>query len=89
LSFGTLVSLQEGKLGLRFDALGNHSLLEILARINDGAHDGRVIGIGGDLVYEGPVNLQDINRKLTKIAQAGIPGSEIIYGNMYAMRLTA
>jgi hypothetical protein len=46
LSFRTVVSLEEGELFLRFDAFGNDTLVEVLGHSNDGAHDGRVIGIG-------------------------------------------
>ena len=50
-----MTGLEEGELFLRFDALGNHALLEVLAHINYGAHDGRVIGIGGYLADKGLV----------------------------------
>ena len=63
------MGLKEGELCLRLDPLGNDALLEVLAHINNGAHDGRVIGIGGDLTSKGLINFQHVNGKLTKIAR--------------------
>ena len=79
LSFRAVMGLKECALFLRFDALGNHALLEVFAHINYGAHDRRVIGIGSDAVDKGLVNFQDINGKLLKIAEAGIAGAEVIH----------
>src|ERR1700689_5452549 len=79
LSFRTMPGLQEFELFLGFNALGNHAPLEILAHINDGAYDWRVIGIAGDPMYERLVNFQDIHRKLLKITEAGIASPEVIH----------
>ena len=57
LSFGATLGLKVGLLFLRFDALGNDEVLEALSHVNYSAHDGRVIGIGTDLVDKGLVNL--------------------------------
>src|ERR1022692_2701163 len=83
LSFLTVLGLKECELFLRFDALGNHALLEVLAHIEYGAHDWRVIGIARDPVDEGLVNFQDINGKLLKIAEAGIASAEVIHRKLY------
>src|SRR6266700_470727 len=80
LSFRTALGLKVSPLFLRFDALGNHEVLEALPHANYGAYDWRVIGIASDPVDEGLVNFQDINGKLLKIAQAGIAGAEVIHG---------
>src|ERR1700737_4330312 len=58
-------------------------MLEALSHVNDGAHDCGVIGIGSDLADKGLVDLEDINGKLSKIAQAGIAGAEVIYRKVY------
>src|SRR5450631_1777427 len=84
LTFGTMASLKESEFRLRFDALGNDALLEVLAQINYGAHDGRVTGIGGNLADKGLINFQGINGKLTKITQAGIAGAKVIQGQVHA-----
>src|SRR6266852_2516040 len=83
LSFRATLGLKVGPLFLRFDAFGNHEVLEALSHVNYGAHDGRVIGIASDPVDEGLVNFQDINGKLLKIAEAGIAGAEVIHCKVY------
>src|SRR5712692_6338828 len=83
LSFRTVLGLKEYELFLRFDALGNHALLEVLAHINYRSDDSRVIRIARDLVDKGLINFQDINGKLPKIAEAGIAGAEVIHRQVY------
>src|SRR2546430_4851865 len=87
LSFRTELGLKVGPLFSRFDALGNHEVLEALSQVNYGAHDGGVIGIGSDLVDKGLVDFQDINGKLSKIAEAGIAGAEVIHRKVYPHHL--
>src|SRR5437016_12754742 len=82
LSFRTELGLKVGPLFSRFDALGNHEVLEALSHVNYGAHDGGVIGIGSDLVDKGLVDFQHVYRKLPKIAESGIAGAEVIYGKL-------
>src|SRR6202795_600289 len=86
LPFCAPLGLQVCPLFLRFDALGNHKVLETLSHVNYSAHDGRVIRIGSDLVDKGLVNFQDINGKLPKIAEAGIAGAEVIHCKVNAHR---
>ena len=83
LPFRATLGLKIGSLFWRFDALGNHEVLEALSHVNYGAHDGGDFGIGSDLVDKGLVNFQDINGKLPKIAEAGIAGAEVIHGKVY------
>jgi hypothetical protein len=87
LPFSAVLDLKECQLFLRFDALGNHALLEVFAHINYGAHDWRVIGICSDPVDKGLVDFQDINGKLLKIAEARIAGAEAIYHKLYPHQL--
>jgi hypothetical protein len=79
LPFHTVPRPEECELVFCFDALGNHALLKVLAHINDGADDWRVIGICGNPVDKGLVNFQDTNGKLLKIAEAGVAGAEVIH----------
>src|ERR1700729_928930 len=83
LSFRAVLGTKKGELFLCFDALSDHELFEVLAHINYGAHDRRVIRIAGDLLDKGLVNLENVNGKLSKIAEAGITGAEIIYRQVY------
>src|ERR1700683_571002 len=87
LSFHTVPGLEECELLLCFDALGNHALFKVLAHINYGADDWRVVGIGGNPVDKGLVNFQNINGKLLKITKAGIAGAEVIHYKAHPHRL--
>jgi hypothetical protein len=71
---------------LCFDALCNNQVFETLSHVNYGVDDGRIIGFSGDLRDKGSVNFQYINRKLPKVAEAGIPGAEIIHREVNAHR---
>src|ERR1700676_531278 len=84
LALPTVQGLQVDPLFRRFDTLGHYDVVEALAHVNDGAHDFRVVGIGGDLADKGLVDFQDIDGKLAKIAEAGIAGAEVIHGEAYA-----
>jgi hypothetical protein len=89
LSFCATLGLKVGPLFLRFNALGNHEVLEALSHVNYSAHDGRDIGIGSDLVDKGLVNFQDINGKLPKVAETGIAGAEVIHREVYPSILSS
>jgi hypothetical protein len=84
LSFRTVPGPKEGELFRRFDALGNHPLLEVLAHINYGGDNGRIIRVARNLLDKGLVNLQDIDGKLLEISEAGIAGAEVIHRKVYA-----
>ena len=83
LTFGTAVGLKESELFLRFDALGDDALIEVLAHVNDGADDGRIAVVAGDLMYKGLVNLEGVDGKLAEMAQAGIAGAEVVHSKVY------
>jgi hypothetical protein len=51
------------------------------------ADDGRVIGLSGDPVDKGFVNLQDIDGKLLEIAEPGIAGAEVIHRDVHSQLL--
>jgi hypothetical protein len=73
LSFCATLVLKVCSLFLRFNALGNHQVLEALSHVNYGAHDGRVIGIGSDLVDKGLVNLRvALTKSVLTYARDGI-----------------
>src|ERR1700730_12539963 len=76
LGLVTMVSLKEGRLFLRFHALGNDAQLQASAHADDGGHDGGLVGGGGDLTDERLVDLEGIDGKLSKIAQAGVTRAE-------------
>ena len=82
-----MLRLQKSELLLRFDALSNHPQLEALSHVNDGSYDWRVIETASEPLNEGLINLQDINGKLLKIAEAGITGTEVIHRQVYSYLL--
>src|ERR1700728_119449 len=79
LSFRTVQGLKKSELLSRFNALGNHALLKILAHIDYGTNDGRVVRITRDLMDKRFVNLQHVDGKMLKIAETGIAGAEVIH----------
>jgi hypothetical protein len=83
LSFGALLGLKKCSLVLGFDALGDHQMFEALSHANDSSYNLRVIAACGDLLDERPIYLQYVNGKLTKIAQAGVAGAEVIHSKAY------
>src|ERR1700686_1590958 len=83
LTLGTAAGLKESELFLRFDALGDDALIEVLSHVDDGADDGRIVGVAGDLVNKGLVNLEGVDGKLAEIAEAGIAGAEVVHGKVY------
>src|SRR6202046_1255852 len=86
LPFRAALDLKECELLLRFDALGNHAQVQILAQVNNGTDDCGVVSIAGDALDEGPIYFQDINGKFLKIAQAGVAGPEVIHSQVYTHR---
>ena len=79
----TLVSLKKCQLFLRFHALGNHPKLKAPAHADHCLHDDRLVGNGGDLADERLVDLEGIDGKLSKIAQAGVTRAEVIDRDLY------
>jgi hypothetical protein len=84
LRFVALVPLEEFQLLLRFHSLGNHAQFQASANANHCGHDGGIVGSGGDLADKRLIDLQCIDRELSKIAQAGIARAEIIDGHAHA-----
>src|SRR5882724_13561459 len=74
----TFVGLEEFQLLQRFHALSNDPQLQAPAHADHGSHDGRLVGSRSDLADKRLVDFEGIDRKLSKIAQAGIPRAEVI-----------
>ena len=87
LSLRAVPRLKKCELFRSFDAFGNDALLEVDAHGDGGANDGRFVGVSGDFVHKGFVNLQDVDGKLLEIAEAGIAGAEVIESNVNSDRL--
>ena len=80
LPFGTLQGLQKGELRLRFYAFGDDLQLEAAAQGDDGGDDDGFVRVAIDILNKRLVNLERIDRKSPQIAQARIPGTEVING---------
>ena len=63
------VTGEEGHLFRLFHALGHHAQLKTGRQRQDGARDGRAVGIDQHLVDEGLVDLQLVQRQLLQIAE--------------------
>src|SRR5690348_12075707 len=66
------VFLQNRDLGFLLDAFSDNGQVEDLSQSNDGSRDRRIIAIGGKVTNEAPVDLDFVDVKLPKIAQAGV-----------------
>ncbi len=74
----TFVSLKKRQLFLRFHALGNHPKLKASAHADYCLDNDCFVGLGGDLTDEGLIDLEGINGKLSKIAQARVARAEVV-----------
>src|SRR5207248_319504 len=63
-----------------FDAFGDGVEPEALAELDDGARDSRRLGAGGDTVDELLVDLEDVEREVSEVAQRRVAGTEVIDG---------
>src|SRR3984885_10700738 len=73
---------QEFELLARLDSLGDDLEIEALAHVDDGADDGRVVRVHGDVANEGLIDFQSADRELLQGRQRGIPGAEIVDGQI-------
>ena len=81
------LSPQECQLLLRFHALGNDPLLEVASHADHGADDGRVVRIGRQILHEGLVDFQGVDRETLQVTQARIAGTKIIDRQLHTHRL--
>src|SRR5205823_4311641 len=65
-----------------FDAFGDDGELERLGQFDDGPDDGRFDGVAGDVVDEDLVDLQDVDREATQVAERRVPGAEVVDGQL-------
>ena len=74
----TAVLAQERELFLRLDSFGHDHELQAVGHGDDGAHDGRVVGVRRDLRDEAAVDLQIVEREVLEVAQRGVAGAEVV-----------
>ncbi len=75
---------QERELLHGLDAFGDHLHAEAVAHLDDGAHQRRVVAVGGGVAHEGLVDLQRADRELLQRRQRGIAGAEVVDGQVQA-----
>src|SRR5580700_10684259 len=86
LGLVAFMSLEECQFIFGFHAFRDHPQVQGATHTDDRRHDGGVVRSRSDLANEGLVDLQGIDRKLSKITEAGIAGTEIVDGDLYAHR---
>ena len=73
--------MQEVGLALRFHAFGDQTPPKAAAELDDGAHDrtaGARDAAAVDLVDEGAVDLERVDRELLQATEGGVAGPEIV-----------
>ena len=59
-------------------SLGDDFEAEAVGHGDDGGDDGRGVGIGGDVVDEGLVDLERVDGEAFQVAQRGVAGAEVV-----------
>ena len=67
-----------------FDALGRRAKAEVSRQADRGSHDGAAFGVPEHFLNERLIDLDLVELERAKIAQAGIPGPEIVERDSHA-----
>src|SRR3569832_2068069 len=78
------VTAHEIQLLAGLHALGDDVELQGLGHRDDRLDDGGVVGVGGHVADEGAVDLQGVDGQAYQITLRGIPGPEIVVGELHA-----
>ncbi len=78
LCFVTALRLKECELLTLFYAFRDNSFLQGFAHAHHRTEECGVVSTGANLVHKRLIDLQGIDREPPQIAQAGIPGAEVI-----------
>src|SRR5258706_694623 len=84
LDLVAFVFAQEAQLLGGFHAFCNHAQIHAVAELDHGARNGRIVRVGADVAHEGLVYFQPVHREALQIAQARIPGAEIVDAQAHA-----
>lgn len=93
LAFGASAGLQAGALSGRLDAFGHHPQMQAAAHGDDGVDQHRRaagtvdVDVDVDVAHKGRGDFERVDRKPPQIAQAGMPGAEIIQCDLHAQVL--
>ena len=66
------------------DALGHDREADAVAHLDDAVHDGPVGAVGGEPPDERLVDLQHRHRQAAEVAERGVPGAEVVHGQLHA-----
>ena len=69
---------QERQLPRGLHPFGHHLQVKALGQCQDGAHNGRVVGIGEHIAHEALVDLDLVEWQPLEIAQAGVAGAKVV-----------
>ena len=74
------LAAQELQLLEALDALGHDLQVEVVAEADDGAHDGGILGVHREVVDEGAVDLERVEREALEVVERAVAGAEVIDG---------
>ncbi len=74
-------------LGVGLDALGDGLQVQRARHLDDGLHDGAVVGVGVDVAHEGLVDLERVQREALEVAQRRVAGAEVVQRQPHALRV--
>ena len=78
MRLGAGLGLEELQLARCLHTLGNGLHAQAGGHADDGAHNGFVVGVVGDVAHEGLVDLDLVDLKLLQITQGRIAGAEVV-----------
>jgi hypothetical protein len=62
----------------RLDALGDHAHAQAVRQRHDRFDQRRAVGVAGDVLHEGTVDLEHVHRQALQVRQARVAGAEVV-----------
>jgi hypothetical protein len=81
LSFVDVIGAQDVQLTGGLDPLGEGRQAQVLTELDEGSYEGFRLGGMGDGAGERLVDLERVDRELSKIGQGGVTGAEVVNGD--------
>src|SRR5690554_2829234 len=75
--------LQQGALGFQFDAFRQHPQTQLVPQYNNGFDNGTGVLVLNEIINEGFIDLEQIQRETFQIGQGGVSGTKVINGQAY------
>src|SRR5260370_8872006 len=83
MKFVTAVLLEEVELFLRLHTFGDHTNVQSLAHRDHGRDDCSVASSTRDVLDEGLIDFQSVDREALQVIQRGMPYAKIVDGNAH------